>query len=136
MPNEPTYAFATVEEYEERQLAPLSEDEQALVGTLLDDAGLWLRQYVDVDIADAEMMDVLKRVNINMVKRAMVSIESNAYGVDQASATMGPFQQTMRYTNPNGDFYLTGAEKDLLGIDGSYLLSLPAAIGGYYGSNA
>lgn len=128
----PNYAFANIEQYAAHQVDPIPEAEEPVIETLLDDAGLWLRRFVEVDPTDCEKMALLAQVNVNMVKRAMVSASAGAFGVDQASATMGPFQQSMRYANPNGDFYLTGAEKSALGIDEGYISTIPPVIGGYY----
>lgn len=130
-----TYAFATSDDLAERW-RPLTGDEADLADTLLDDAGLILRQNVDVDDEDQQQLDALKMVSCNMVKRAMVASASSAFGIDQTSAQMGPFQQTMHFSNPSGDLYISAAEKALLGIDGGYIGTIPARIEGWYGSNA
>ena len=127
---ESTYAFATVDDLEERWH---DVEDVVLASALLDDAGLMLRQYVTVDPNDAQQAELLKMVSCNMVKRAMVSSSASAFGVDQTSATMGPFSQTMHFANPSGDMYISAAEKSLLHIDEGYIGSIPAKIAGYYG---
>ena len=49
---------------------------------------------------------------------------------------MGPFQQTVHYADALGGLRLLPSDKALLGIDGGFVSSIPAAIGGFYGSNA
>lgn len=110
-------AYATVEDVEARWRT-LTSDEEARAETLLDDAAVILNGLVTVDTSDESQAAALLMVSCNMVIRAMVASGSAAYGVDQLSATMGPFGQTAHFANPNGDMYLTKAEKKLLGIGG------------------
>ncbi len=128
-------AYATVPDLEARWRT-LTEGEQAMASVLLDDAATYLDSLVCVLSGDSHQMDVLKMVSCAMVKRAMVASESNGLGIDQATATMGPFTQTAHFANPGGDFYLTAAERAQLGIGGGFLASVPPRIGGWYGSNA
>ena len=129
------YAFATLQDLEARGIDyTLVGDEVA--EQLLEDAGLILRQYVSVDDADAQQHDILCMVSCNMVGRAIESIGSKLNGVDQVSATMGPFQQSFHYADALGGLRLLPSERSLLGIDSGYISTIPAAIGGYYGSNA
>lgn len=108
-------AFATVEDLEARW-RDLSEDEQAQAEVLLEDAALYLQALVEVDAEDETQAGVLKAVSCNMVRRAMTSGASGAYGITGATATMGPFSQHIDYSNPTGDLYVTRAERALLGI--------------------
>ena len=110
-------AFATYSDIEARWRT-LSADEQGRATTLLGDAAVILKQRVTVVDGDQEQADALKLVSCNMVIRSMLASASDAFGVDQLSATMGPFAQTAHYANPNGDLYLTKNEKKLLGIGG------------------
>lgn len=128
------YAFATAEDYEARWGA-VPADEQGIVSATLDDAGLMLRSKVAVDEGDQELMDRLKMVSLNMAKRAMATYDGGVYGASQTDAQMGPFQQSVHWSNPSGDLYVTAAEKDLLGIDSAWVASIPARIEGWYGSN-
>ena len=110
-------AFATCTDIEARWRM-LTADEQAKATTLLDDASAILAGLVTVDDGDEQQAARLKMVCCSMVIRSMVASESDAYGVDELSATMGPFGQTAHFANPNGDMYLTKLEKRLLGIGG------------------
>lgn len=128
-------AYATVEDLEARW-RPLSSEEQDTAATLLDDAAVYLDSLVQVDSEDAHQAAVLRMVSCAMVKRAMIASESSAFGVTESTATMGPFSQTMQFSNPSGDFYLTAAERTQLGIGSGYIGTIPARIEGWYGSNA
>lgn len=119
-----SYAFATVEDYAERQIKPLSDGELALAGLLLDDAGLFLRRYVVLDEDDAEQAALLKAVSCSMVKRAMNAENSDAFGMAEQTIKADIYSQTARWANPNGDLYLTAAEKRLLGITSSYVIGI------------
>lgn len=110
-------AFATYSDVEGRWRT-LTVEEQVRATTLLGDAETVLRRRVAVDPSDAEQADALKLVSCNMVIRAMLAGASDALGVDQMSATMGPFAQTAHFANPNGDLYITKNERKLLGIGG------------------
>lgn len=129
------YAFATIEDYEARW-GKVDEGREAIVCAALDDAGLILRSYVDAEGASQELVDKLRLVSLNMVKRAMATYDGGVYGASQTEATMGPFNQSVQWANPSGDMYITSSEKDLLGIGSSWIAAVPARIEGYYGSNA
>ncbi len=110
-------AFATYEDVEGRWRT-LTADEQVRATTLLEDASTILSGMVDVDEGDAQQAAALKLVSCNMVIRSMVAGASDAFGVEELQATMGPFSQTAQFSNPNGDLYLTKLERKLLGIGG------------------
>ena len=110
-------AFATYEDIEARWRT-LTADEQTRATTLLDDAAVMLNRLVVVDASDMEQADALKIVSCNKVLRSMVAASSDAFGVDELQATMGPFGQTAHFANPSGDMYLTKLDKRLLGVTG------------------
>jgi hypothetical protein len=110
-------AFAAVTDIEARW-RPLTVEEQAKATALLEDAAVVLSGMVDVDPEDTEQAAKLRFVSCNMVIRAMVAGASEAFGVEELSATMGPFGQTARFANPSGDLYLTKLDKKTLGIGG------------------
>lgn len=110
-------AFATYTDVEARWRT-LDTGERTRATALLDDAAVILRGRVCVDVEDADQADALKLVSCNMVIRAMVAATSDAFGVGELTATMGPFSQTARYENPNGSLYLTKDERRMLGITG------------------
>lgn len=122
-------AFATFEDVEARWRT-LTAEEQTRATVLLDDAAVVLSGLVTVDDDSDEQKAALKVVSCNMVIRSMVASSASAYGVDQLSATMGPFGQTAHFSNPNGDMYLTKAEKKLLGICGGKGRVLYPSVGG------
>lgn len=128
------YAFATLQDLDSRGIDYIAVGRD-VADQLLDDAGLILRQYVAVDSSE-EQQDVLRMVSCNMVGRAIESVGSKLNGVNQVDATMGPFQQSFHYADALGGLRLLPSERSFLGIDGGYISTIPAAIGGFYGSNA
>lgn len=128
------YAFATVDDLESRGIDYIAVG-PGVAEQLLDDAGLILRQYVTVT-DNAEQLALLNIVSCNMVGRAIESVGSKLNGVNQVDATMGPFQQSFHYADALGGLRLLPSERSFLGIDGGYISTIPAAIGGFYGSNA
>lgn len=108
-------AFATVADLEARWRS-LTEAEEAQASVLLDDAAAYLQALVEVDPDDEVQAANLKMVSCNMVKRAMSSSASDAFGVTNATATMGPFSQQVAYANPSGDMYVSKSERAILGI--------------------
>lgn len=128
------YAFATVDDLESRGIDYIAVG-RGVAEQLLDDAGLILRQYVTVT-DNAEQLALLNIVSCNMVGRAIESVGSKLNGVNQVDATMGPFQQSFHYADALGGLRLLPSERSFLGIDGGYISTIPAAIGGFYGSNA
>lgn len=122
-------AFATYADVEARWRT-LTADEQARATVLLDDASNMLISMVTIDASDQQQAANLKQVCANMVIRSMVASTSDAYGVDELHATMGPFGQTAKFANPSGDLYLTKQERKMLGIRGGKGRMLSPAIGG------
>lgn len=110
-------AFATYADVEARWRT-LTAAEQAKATVLLGDASNILSTLVSVDGSDEQQTANLRQVCCSMVIRSMVAGASDAFGVDELQATMGPFGQTAHFSNPNGDLYLTKLERKLLGIGG------------------
>ena len=111
-------AYATYTDVENRWRT-LTVDERSKAITLLDDAAVMLEGWVSVNPLDTHQAAVLKLVSCNMVIRAMTASESDAFGVESLTASLGPFGQTAKFANPSGDMYLTKLEKRMLGIIGS-----------------
>lgn len=128
-------AYATVDDLEARWHA-LDGDEADRAEVLLEDAAAMLDALVEVDPEDEKQANLLKIVSCSMVTRAMLSAESDAYGVSQLDYGMGPFSQAAHFANPNGDLYITAQEKRLLGIGSGYIMGVRPLIDGAYGSNA
>lgn len=108
-------AFATVADLEARWRT-LTPEEQAMAAVLLDDAAVKLSKwYIENDELQASK---LKIVSCDMVKRAMMAGESDMAGVEEMSATMGPFGRTMRFSEQVGELYVKKQEMNLLGGGG------------------
>lgn len=108
-PPEPPFATATALEGRWR---PLSQTERDTAGLLLSDAS-------DVIMTQCPHWQTLRaatleRVVCQMVKRAMLNMD--VAGVTQNSQTAGSYTESMTYSNPDGDLYLTSSEKRSLGI--------------------
>lgn len=67
--------------------------------------------------------DVAADVTCEMVKSASAS--AGGVGVESIQAGAGPFQQTMKYSNPVGDLYLSKKQKRLLGCGGQVAFTVP-----------
>lgn len=103
-------AFAQVEDLERRWRA-LDNAERATAAALLEDASQLIRD--EVADADSRPSATLRRIACAIVKRAMSG--PGLPGVESTQQGAGPFQETIRFANPAGDLYLTGAEKRALG---------------------
>lgn len=112
--------FATVEDLEKRWKA-LDESEQERAEVLIEDASAYLfsvlqQSGIEVSGKDPQAQN-LKTVCCAMVRR-MMGVNEKLYGVTQFTQTAGSFSEMATAANPNGDMYLTSAEKNLLGITG------------------
>ena len=111
--SEPTMVsppFATPDDLAKRW-HPLTQAEQATAKTLLDDASdLIMTQCPRWREASAA---TLRRIACQMVKRAMLSMDRA--GISQSTQTAGSFSESSSYSNPDGDLYLTSAERKSLG---------------------
>lgn len=102
--------FAQVPDLESRWHA-LTESEKTQAKFLLSDASQLIVDTMP-GYADASAL-TLTGIVCAMVKRAMLAGD-NA-GVSSTQQTTGPFNESVSYTNPLGDLYLTKAEKQRLG---------------------
>ena len=105
--------FATVSDLEARWRT-LTADEKARAQVLIDDASDKITTTCTgwVDASEA----TLRRITCAMVKRAMATPMGDDVGaLTSASETTGPFTQQFAFANPNGDLYLTKAERLDLG---------------------
>ena len=119
-------AYATVAELEARY-GELTDERQEQAAVLLDDAAVLIDAMATVDEAHEAAAKV---VSCAMVNRALTAYESDMYGITQQTMTAGSYSQSMSYTNPSGDLYMTGTEKAMLGISGGYIGSIRPRIGG------
>jgi hypothetical protein len=106
----PQPAFATVDDLQARWHS-LTEAEQAQATTLLSDASQLIVDTMPGYVSASAL--TLTGIVCAMVKRAMLAGD-NA-GVSSTQQTTGPFNESVSYTNPLGDLYLTKAEKQRLG---------------------
>lgn len=105
-------AFATVADLEARWRG-LSNQEQARAEVLLLDATDLIRTTTR---RWAELpASTLKRVTCQVVRRAMGN-DSEGGDVSSMTTTAGPYSQQFSYSNPQGDLYLTKAERKSLGV--------------------
>lgn len=119
-------AYATLEDVEARRGA-LDPDDREKAAALLDDAAVILDALVVIDGTE-EQEALLNLVSCNMVIRAL-STTPDAYGVSSLSTTAGVYSESLQYSNPSGDMYLTKLEKRLLGITTSYIGYIRPIIG-------
>lgn len=106
-----------------------AETEQATA--LLDYAAAIIDANATIDSTDEKQLKAAEYVSCAMVIRAMQASNSDAFGVNNMSATMGPFSQQITYSNPSGDLYLTGSERTMLGGNGVLIGSIRPKIGVY-----
>jgi len=115
-------AYATVEDVQDRMTRIMSADEEALCGTLLDDAALIIDTYNVNATADAK-----KVVSCRMVIRAMGDGEDSGVplGATQGSQSALGYSQswTIGSGGAAGELYIGKLERKLLGCGeqiGSY----------------
>lgn len=106
----PEPPFATPDDLAARW-HPLTSDETERAHTLIGDASDLIMTQCPRwrGASDA----TLRRICCAMVKRAMLA--SDRAGVSQSTQTAGSFSESMSYSNPDGDLYLTSAERKSLG---------------------
>lgn len=125
-------AYASVSDLELRYGELPGADARARASALLADAAVIIDQRCEIDATDERRAEAAKIVSCAMVNRAMVAQESEAYGISNASYTMGPFSQSATFANPSGDLYLTSGEMRMLGSGTALIGSIRPVIGGYY----
>lgn len=105
------FPFATLDELKERWPDfPVGAEPHATV--LLEDASQFI---LDMVPEAAEVTPATRRRVVCSVVRRAMEADEGAGGVESMTMAAGPYQQTFKPTNPNGDFYLTKAEKKALG---------------------
>lgn len=109
-------AYADVTDLEARWRT-LSAPEKTRAGTLLGDAAVRLDASCPPSAEPTEQeLSSRKIVSCEMVKRAMATPGGlDNVGVESVQGGAGPFQQTLKFSNPSGDLYLTKSDKVLLG---------------------
>lgn len=105
--------FATVGDLRARwpNMPPLDE---AMVEAALSDASdMLVEQGVDTTEVKA---GTLRRIVCAMARRSLVMPAADGLGLESIQEGAGPFQQTLKYSNPMGDLYLTKQERAALGL--------------------
>lgn len=124
--------FATPSDVEDRW-RPLTPEETIRAQALIADASALIRSEcpsIDDRLdADPPTLDpqVPLMVVCAMVKRVLIA----GAGIDGASShqqTAGPFSQSVSFTNPLGNLYLTKAERRMLGCGGQKAFTIDTAI--------
>lgn len=112
-------AYATTADLESRW-RPLSASELSRASVLLDDASIRIaeicRQAANPITATDERLPLLAIVVCEVVKRIMQT-PADQPPVTSHQQMAGSYSEMLVYANPSGDFYLTAAEKMLLGIN-------------------
>lgn len=118
------FPFATLDELKERwpDFPPGTDD---LAEVQLEDAS----QFILDVCSGAATADpkTRRRIVCAIVRRAMTTSDQIPLGVDSISESAGPFSHSFKASNPNGDFYLTKAEKKALGCGAVKARSVPAS---------
>jgi len=101
-----------------RRWRPLTVDEVARAGVLLEDADALIREAapgIDARIEAGSLDPIVpESIVCAMVKRVMQG-PADLDGVTQAQQSAGPFSQGVSFANPSGDLYLTKGERGRLG---------------------
>ena len=119
MPDEEA-PFAEVSDLEARWRG-LDTGERERAETLLADASDKIR--ADYPLLWRKVSErTLTRIVCQMVKRAMLA--DDTAGVQSATQTTGPFSDTVAYSNPDGDLYLTASERQSLGADRRHVFTI------------
>lgn len=131
-------AFATVDDLALRWPREFTEQEVPIVETALLDASGYIasemhRYRVPID-PDNEIQAInLKKVTCSVAKRSLMpTLDTGGGGfaapISKMSEQAGVFSASVTYANPMGDFYLTKAEKESLGIGRVLVGSVRAAM--------
>ena len=116
-------AYATVADVQARMTHAMTEQEQAICATLLEDAGVLIDTVTPQASGDAA-----KVVSCRMVQRAMGDLDGGnqvPMGATQGSMSALGYSQSWTFgsTGGTGELYLSKLEKQLLGLGnqvGSY----------------
>jgi hypothetical protein len=114
-------AFATVDDLQ-AGWRTLKDAEQDVAETLLLRASAYLimrltRKHIEIDPDDEVQALNLQTVTCNLVRRAMVSAAAD--GIAQVQQSIGSTNASVQIYNPDGAFYLSKQDADLLGITGA-----------------
>jgi hypothetical protein len=113
-------AFATVADLQ-AGWRTLTSAEQDVAETLLLRASAYLttkltRRGITIDTEYELQATNLNTVTCNMVRRSMAS--ASVAGIAQMSQAIGSTSVSVQVSNPDGAFYLSHMDKDILGLTG------------------
>lgn len=105
-------AYATVSDVEARTTRTFTEEQKAVISTLLDDAAVMIDAFAPNASADAKQV-----VSCRMVLRAVEDGEGVPLGATQGSMSALGYSQswTIGSSGATGELYLGKIEKQLLG---------------------
>lgn len=117
--------FATVDDYEARYG---EVDDQGRLAALLGDATAFIDSYPGFTFRGDDMLQAanLVRVTCAVVHRSLSA--GDLAGFNSYSEGGVGYTASVNVYNPSGDYYLTKAEKQALGIHGSTVGTIGAAI--------
>lgn len=118
-------AYATIEDVQARMTRTLTDDEERVCASLLDDAGILIDAYNEDASTDSK-----KVVSCRMVVRALGDGEmSIPVGATQGSQSGLGYSESWTITNGSvGQLYLEKVEKKILGVGDQIGASNPLAI--------
>lgn len=123
--------FATLDDYEARYGAP---SDQNRVETLLGDASAFIASQCGFEMPDDDVGEAnLVRVTCAVVDRSLSA--GSWAGLSNVSQSGDGYSASATVYNPSGDFYLTKAEKQSLGLCGTRVGSMRPLVNGWYGTN-
>lgn len=113
--------YASIEDLK-KHWSKLPAEDEGEAAQKLHEASVEIRgNYPDLDhriaipVLDGGMdPEIPKLIACRMVKRAMDAPDERLAGVEQVQQNAGPFGQTLRFTNPDGNIYLSKADRNLL----------------------
>lgn len=99
----------------------MSAEERSAAGVLIERASAQLhsmlaRKGIAVDPTDEVQAINLRTVTLNMVRRSMAS--SGPDGLSSVSQTIGSTTASVQWANPEGAFFLSRVDKEVLGLLG------------------
>lgn len=119
--------YATTADVEVLLERTFSESETAKSDKLLGYAAIILDS-----LAATEDTAILGMVSCSMVARLMGAGNADMMGATSTSMTAGPYSQSLTWSTPYGDMFLTKMDKRLLGVTSGYIGTIRPVIGGCY----
>ncbi|MCL2492511.1 MAG: phage Gp19/Gp15/Gp42 family protein [Clostridiales bacterium] len=116
--------FATVDDLIARY-GVVNEEDMPRAELLLADAAVIIIRAGGSENPEGTLTDAYRVVSCAMVHRVLISPAWASLGATQHNNTAGPFTESYSFQNPNGDLYLTRAEKKTLGLGGVRIGTIP-----------